>query len=223
MVQDERTRSAVAADARSVRDPRLGGDAPADAGGTRHSALPRVARPLALGRGTRRRVARGRDPRVAGARLQPQGPQPAPSGLSDRRRRLAGGPDRASRSRSLYGQRAGAIRPRPPRAPDRRERAPSPRQERGLVRSRSGPRADGSRRHHLSRADPTLRRMSSGERLPFEGEALRAAPQAGPIRGLVQAAAGRRAQPRLGAAPATELARRGRRRSSRRRRPRAGT
>ena len=50
LVRRERPRPAVAADARPVRDPRLGGDAAADAGGPRRAALPRLARALAFGR-----------------------------------------------------------------------------------------------------------------------------------------------------------------------------
>ncbi len=47
VVRGERARPALAADARSVRDPRLGGDAPADAGAPRRAAVSRLARALA--------------------------------------------------------------------------------------------------------------------------------------------------------------------------------
>ena len=51
-------------------------------------------------------VCRRRDPRVAGARLQPARAEPAPRGAARRGRRLAGGPDRAA------GRRAATRRPR---------------------------------------------------------------------------------------------------------------
>ena len=69
-------RPAVAADARPLRDPRLRGHAPADAGRSRRPALRRLARALADRRVAGRRLAGRRDPRVAGARLQPARGQP---------------------------------------------------------------------------------------------------------------------------------------------------
>src|SRR4051812_44503712 len=51
MVRGERPRPSLAADTGSIRDPRVGGDAAADAGGAGRPALPAVARTLADGRG----------------------------------------------------------------------------------------------------------------------------------------------------------------------------
>src|SRR5207245_10641326 len=66
LVCGPRARPSVAADTRPVRDSRLGGDAPADAGRARDPTLPRLAPALADRRGAGRRVAGRRDPRVAG-------------------------------------------------------------------------------------------------------------------------------------------------------------
>ncbi len=100
MVPGERPRPPVAADARPVRDPRLGGDAPADAGRAR--VVPRylawlerwpTAGSLAAAPTGRR------DPRMAGARLQPARGQSPSRSAGRRARRLARRPDRASRRR----------------------------------------------------------------------------------------------------------------------------
>ena len=93
-----RARPAVAQDARPVRDPRLGGDAAADAGGSRRPALPRLARALADGVSARRCTGGRRDSLLAGARLQPASARAAPCGAGDRERRLAGRPDAACRA-----------------------------------------------------------------------------------------------------------------------------
>ena len=53
--------------------------------------------------------------------------------------------------------------------------------------SRAG--ADGSRRDRLPRADPSLRRLPARGALPVARAALRAAAQAGRVRGLVPSAA----------------------------------
>ena len=79
------------------------------------------------------------------------------------------------------------------------------------------PGADGSRRHRLPRADPALRRVPVGERLPFARRPRRAGTEAGAVRGLVPAAAGRDAA-RGGGVPGG--ARRARRGGGRRARPR---
>ena len=86
-----RSRSPVAPHARPVRDPRLGGHAPADAGRAGRAAVRALARAVADGRGARRGLARRGDRRVAGARLQPAGAR-APSRGGSRRRRAAGRP-----------------------------------------------------------------------------------------------------------------------------------
>src|SRR4051812_40543408 len=83
-------RLALAAHARPIRDPRLRGDAPADAGLARRPALPEVARPPAGRAGALVRVDRRCDPRLAGARLQPARGQPAPRVAACRRAWLAG-------------------------------------------------------------------------------------------------------------------------------------
>src|ERR1700675_1533265 len=70
LVRGARPRPAVAADARPVRDHRLGGDAAADAGRARDPALSRLAEPVADGGGAGRRVGGRRHPGVARARLQ---------------------------------------------------------------------------------------------------------------------------------------------------------
>ena len=110
--------------------------------------------------------------------------------LADRGGRLARRPDRASRGRSLHGRRRGPVRLRPPGASGRCERAPCSRPDRRLVRAGLGACAHGPRRHGLPRADPPLRRMSTRERVPVTRSALRAAPEARPLRRLVPPATG---------------------------------
>ena len=144
-----------------------------------------MARALAFGRGARRRDARGCDPRVAGARVQPPRRQPAPSGPPNRRRGLAARPDRASRSGSVHRRRRRTVRLRSPGASRRCERAACSRPDRRLVRAGFGACADGSRRHGLSRPHPALRQLPARRTVPSTRSALRAAPQAGPVRRLV--------------------------------------
>ena len=98
MVPGERARAALAADARSLRDPRQRGDAAADAGRAGHPALVRLAGAMADAGLPRSGVAGGRDPRLARARLQPARAEPAPCGAGGRGRWLAGRPDPASRA-----------------------------------------------------------------------------------------------------------------------------
>src|SRR5512138_1736134 len=77
LVSRERARSAVAAHARSLSRPRVGGDAPADAGGPRAAEVRGVARPLPdipFAGGGRRG---GRGTHVAPARLQHPAAAPA--------------------------------------------------------------------------------------------------------------------------------------------------
>ena len=193
----------MAADARPVRDPRLRGDAAADAGLPRRAALPRLARALADGRLARRSVARRRDPRVAGPRLQPARAQPPPRRARRRRARVARRPDRAARRRAVHGGRGPIVRVRRRRPAARHER-PAHRGAHGTPlrpRLRSG--ADGPRPHGLPRARPALRRVPARRALPVPRHALRAAAQAGALRGLVPPAPSRNAPARrVGAARA---------------------
>ena len=73
LVPRARARPPVAPDAGSVRDPRFGGDAPADAGGARRSAIHGLARALADRRRARRGAARRGDPHMAGPRATTAG------------------------------------------------------------------------------------------------------------------------------------------------------
>ena len=159
LVRGARPRPAVAADSRSVRDPRLRGDAAADAGRAGDSPVSRVARALAVGRRPRRRGARGCDPRLAGPRLQPPRPEPAPGRAEDRGRGLAGGSDGATRRRPVHGRSGRQLRARPRRPADRRERQSHPGPHGRDVLAGSGPGADGSRREGMPRPDPALRRV----------------------------------------------------------------
>ncbi len=119
--------AAVAADARSVRDPRLRGDAPADAGGTGRPALRGVARALAGRDRARRGTPLGRARSLGRAGLQRACRAPA-GGVPDRHvRRLAAdgaGPARAAGRRAVHGGGGRVVRVR--RAGGRRghERAP---------------------------------------------------------------------------------------------------
>ena len=89
----------------------------------------------ALAAASRRR----RDPRVAGARLQPPRAQPAPRGAAGRGARLAGRSDRAAGRRALHRRCRRVLRARPRRAAGRRERA-ARRRSAPATRSRPRPR-----------------------------------------------------------------------------------
>ena len=78
---------------------------------------------------------------------------------------------------------------------DRVERRTGPRLHR---RSRAG--ADGPRRHRLPRPHPALRRVPARGRLPVARHPRRAGPEAGPVRGVVPAAACGHAAARRGGA-----------------------
>ena len=160
MVRRKRPRPAVAADARPVRDPRLGGDAPADAGLACRAAVGGVARALADGGGAGGSVAGGRDPRVAGARVQPARAEPLAGGLRRRRARVARRPDRAPRRRPVHRGGGRELRVRPAGAAGGREHRP-------------GARADGRRR-----SGRTRRRRSSTSARPCAWRACRAAASA---------------------------------------------
>ena len=178
LVCDERSRPPVAADARPVRDPRQRGHAPADAGRARRAALPRLARALADGRGARGSRARRRDPRVAGARLQPARTEPAPGGPRRRRDRVAERPDRAPRRRHVHRCCDPPLRlrrRRPARRRQRRARASPDRRE--LLRC-VGARAHGPRRDRLHRARPAVRRVPARRGVPVARHPRGAAPKA---------------------------------------------
>ena len=82
-----------------------------------------------------RRLAGGRDPRVAGARLQPASGQPPPRGAADRRAGLARRPDRTARRGRLHRGGDPQLRLRRAGASGRHERAPRA----GAHRSTFGP------------------------------------------------------------------------------------
>ena len=208
-----RRRSALAQDARPVRDPRLRGDAPADAGRPRRAALLAWLGALADGRGARRRLACRGDPRVAGARLQPARGQPASRRAS--RSPSTGWPDdltelpgvgrytadavRASRSATHVLPRdtnvlrvAGAHRPQ--------------------LRPRVRPGADGPRRDDLPRARAALRRVPARRAVPVARSALRAAAQAG---ARSRARSGSGGHGRCGSSPSAARRSRARRRGCR--------
>src|SRR5438094_4940016 len=113
LVRATRTRPAVAAHARPVRDHRLGGDAAADAGRARDPALPRLAGAVADGGGAGSRIDSRRHPRVARARLQPPGPEPPSRGAEDRGRGLARRSDGPAGGRPVHGCGGRELRARP--------------------------------------------------------------------------------------------------------------
>ena len=182
---------ALAEDARSVRDPGLGGDAAADAGRARDPTLARLARALADAGRARRRIARRRDQGMAGARLQPARDQPAPGGAGRRGHRLAGRPDGTPGCRPVYGRRDPQPGVRRARPPDRHERRPDPGADRTRLRTGSAAGALRPRRNRVPGAGAALRRVPAGGALPVARAAIRAAAEAVALRGLVPAAAGR--------------------------------
>ena len=159
----------MAADTRPVRDPRLRGDAAADAGLPRRAAVPRLARALAEGRRARCSVARRRDPRVAGARLQPARAQPAPRRARRRRARVARRPDRAARRRAVHRGRGPSFAFGDAGPAARHERPASRGAHRTPLRPRLRPGADGPRPHGLPGARAPLRECPLAERCPSRG------------------------------------------------------
>ena len=194
MVPRSRTRPPVAADARPVRDPRLRGDAPADAGRARRAALRALAGPVADGRRPRGREPIRRDRRMAGSRLQPSRRRAPPRRLSDRRRGLARRPHRAPRRRPVHGRGHRELRLRRERPPARRQRRPRRATHRAWLHRRRGAGADGSRCDCVPRADPALRRLPAHGRVPFARHARRACAEAVALRGLVPSPPGDDAQ-----------------------------
>src|SRR5512133_235004 len=191
VVWPEPATAALARDARSVRDPRLRGDAAADAGLEGGAALARVARTLAYGRGAGRGEHGAGDPRVAGARLQPPRAQPATGRPCRRRKWLARRPDRAAGGRALHGGGGRLLRLRAPGAAGGRERAPSSGANGRGFRPHLRGGAEGPRRDGRHRPRPALRQVPALCDLPVARPPVRAAAQAGALRRLVQAAAGR--------------------------------
>ena len=185
MVRRARRRPPVAPNTRPVRDPRLRGDAPADAGEPGRAALRGLARALARRPRARRGFTRGGDPRVAGARVQPPRPEPAPRRTRRCRARLAGRPDRAAGRRPLHGRRGARVRARRRRAAARHERAADRGADRPQLRPVMRTGADGPRTHDLPRARAALRRVPARRAVPVPRPALRAAAQAVALRGLV--------------------------------------
>ena len=146
------------------------GDAAADAGRARDPTLARLARALADAGRARRRLARRRDPGMAGARLQPARDQPAPGGAGRRGHRLAGRPDGAPGCRPVHGRRDPQPGVRRARPPDRHERRPDPGADGTRVRAGGAAGALRPRRDRLPGARAALRRLPAGGR---------AAPRAG--------------------------------------------
>ena len=201
VVSGERSLAALARDDGSLRDPRQRGDAAADAGRARDPALATVARALADRRRARRRVARRGDRRVAGPRLQPARPEPAPCGGAGSCERLARGPHRAPRRRPVHRGRGRQLRLRQRRAARRHERAARTGAHRLRVRPclRTGP--FRPRRDRVPRARPPLRALPARGALPLARLALRAGAQAGRVRRLFPAAQSRGAARRGGRVP----------------------
>ena len=196
----------MAAHARPLRDPRLGGDAAADAGLAGRSALPGLARALAeRSRAGGRDAGRG-DRGLVGARLQPPRGQPAPLRAGGRGAGWVsarpGAASRAARHRPLHRRRHRLLRlraaggrsrrQRPPRAGPRLRRPRSAATARPRLRVEPGPVRPGQR--HLHRPPPALPALPAGGRLPVGRHDVRPAPQAVPFRGIVPPAPQRRAQ-----------------------------
>ena len=217
MVRGERPRPALAADARPVRDPRLRGDAAADAGRARRAAVPRLARALAERRRARRGAARrtssgrGRGSATTGARvsLHRAAQVVAADGWPDDLTALPGvGRYTADAIRSFaLGEAVLPVDTNVARVQERTGHRFGP---------ECGAGADGPRRDGLPRARSALRRVPARRRLPLARAALRAGAQAGAARGLVPAAARAHAAARRRRAARVARARRrgGRRRSS---------
>src|SRR5581483_6697555 len=211
VVRGERPRPPLAADARPVRDPRLGGDAPADAGLACRPALPRMARALAdRGRARRRLDSRG-DPGLAGARLQPPRGQPAARGPARGGARLARRPHGSSRRRPVHRRRPRELRLRPPSPSGRRQRRPRARAHRRPLRPQSRSGALRPRGYDLSRAPTTVPGLPARRPVPIGRPYLRAAAQARPVRGLVPAAARRASSARHASTSTRRRGPRGRR------------
>ena len=123
-----------------VRDPRLGGDAPADAGRARRAALRGVARALADERRARaaprartswpRGSGLGYNTRARAAAARPAASSPATAG------RGRGGPARAARRRAVHGGGGRVVRVRRAGRRGRHERAPRRRAARVRARRR---------------------------------------------------------------------------------------
>ena len=188
VVRGVRPRPPLATNARPVRDPRLGGHAPADAGRPGRPAVRALARAVADGRGARRRLARRRHRRVAGARLQPSSACAPPRGNSCRGSRLARRPDRAAGRRAVHGGRAPELRLRRGRPPARRQRRAGRAAHGARVHRRCRAGADGSRRNRLPGADPAVRALPSRGVVPLTRDARRARAEAVALRGLLPAA-----------------------------------
>ena len=168
----------MAAHERPVRDPRQRGDAAADPGRARDPALARLARALARSGVAGGRVARRRDPRVAGPRLQPARAQPSPCRLRDRSRRLARRPHGAPRRRPVHRGRDPEPGIRRPRASGRHERRAHPGADGPLVRPRGAPGAVRPRLDGVPRTGAAVRGLSSSRRMPVARAPLRAAAEA---------------------------------------------
>ena len=170
----------------------------ADADRARRAAVGAVARALADGRRACGGVRCGRDPRVAGARLQPARARAAPRGAAGRGARLAGRSHRAARRRALHRGRRRLLRVRARRAAGRRERPPRDGANGRGVRAGGRAGADGSRRDGLSRAGAALRRLPARGGVPVTRPALRAAAEAG---ARSRARSGSAARRRSGSSP----------------------
>jgi hypothetical protein len=173
------------ADARPVRDPRLGGDAATDAGRTRASALYLLAGALADGDSARGGAGGGRDPGMARARLQPPRAESPSCRTEDRGRRLAWRSAGASRRWAVHrgGSRELRSRTRHPAGGHQREPRPGTHRLPLLAGGRAG--ADGSRRNGVPGACPALWHLPACGKLSCTRPNLRAAAQAIALRRLV--------------------------------------
>jgi hypothetical protein len=184
----------LAGDARPVRDPRQRGDAATDPGRAGDPTLARLARAVADRARARGRFPGRRDRRLAGARLQPPGRQPASGGPARRRGRLARRPHRVAGRRPVYRGGGWQFRLRPRRAARRHERPPDPGTNRRVLRRFVHSGAVRPGRDGLPRTHTTVRRMPSRCSMPVARITVRTAPQAIGVQRVVPGA------PRKGAA-----------------------
>ena len=176
-----RTRPPLAEDARSLRDPRHRGDAPADAGRAGRAAVPRLARALADRRGARRCTPSRdviREWQGLGYNRRAVNLHRAARHIADQR--LAGRPHRAPRRRPLHGGRRGGVCVRRSGPPRGHQRAPRAGADRPSFRARVRAGADGPRRDDLPGPHPALRHLPAGFGMPLARAPLRAAAAPGP-------------------------------------------
>ena len=183
LVRARAPRPAVAAHPRPLRDPRLRGDAPADAGRAGGAALRGLARALAHGRRARGGGAAGRAARVGRPRLQPPRRAAVGGGAGGGARRLAGAPAGPAGRRALHRRGARLVRVRAPGGRAGHQRAAAVRPAGDRARPAAGARGglqpgdDGAGRDGVHGAGAALRRVPAarGLRRPRAAGAARAA------------------------------------------------